>query len=92
MPAEFWAESMLEKPSDGREVVCHASAWDFYNGKDFRSVQLEQGCLALGQEQRDEPSQGSMVVSSAGVSKEGQGHSLGPRVKSIRLDSSSDIV
>lgn len=36
MPAEFWAESMLEKPSDGREVVCHASAWDFYNRKDFR--------------------------------------------------------
>lgn len=37
MPPEFWAESMLEKPSDGREVVCHASAWDFYNRKDFRS-------------------------------------------------------
>lgn len=39
MPPEFWAESMLEKPSDGRQVVCHASAWDFYNGKDFRYVQ-----------------------------------------------------
>uniref|UniRef100_H0UWL7 Angiotensin-converting enzyme n=1 Tax=Cavia porcellus TaxID=10141 RepID=H0UWL7_CAVPO len=39
MPAEFWAESMLEKPSDGREVVCHASAWDFYNRKDFRIKQ-----------------------------------------------------
>lgn len=38
MPPEFWAESMLEKPTDGREVVCHASAWDFYNRKDFRSV------------------------------------------------------
>lgn len=37
MPPEFWAESMLEKPTDGREVVCHASAWDFYNRKDFRS-------------------------------------------------------
>ena len=37
MPPEFWAESMLEKPGDGREVVCHASAWDFYNRKDFRS-------------------------------------------------------
>lgn len=33
---EFWEKSMLEKPTDGREVVCHASAWDFYNGKDFR--------------------------------------------------------
>lgn len=38
MPPEFWAESMLEKPTDGREVVCHASAWDFYNRKDFRST------------------------------------------------------
>lgn len=37
MPPEFWAESMLEKPTDGRDVVCHASAWDFYNRKDFRS-------------------------------------------------------
>lgn len=33
---EFWEKSMLEKPTDRREVVCHASAWDFYNGKDFR--------------------------------------------------------
>lgn len=36
MPQEFWDKSMLEKPSDGRKVVCHASAWDFYNRKDFR--------------------------------------------------------
>ncbi|KAL8175812.1 UNVERIFIED_CONTAM: hypothetical protein K2H54_008788 [Gekko kuhli] len=36
MPPEFWESSMLEKPTDGREVVCHASAWDFYNRKDFR--------------------------------------------------------
>ncbi|XP_006833788.1 PREDICTED: angiotensin-converting enzyme-like [Chrysochloris asiatica] len=35
-PPEFWAKSMLEKPVDGREVVCHASAWDFYNSRDFR--------------------------------------------------------
>lgn len=35
MPEEFWSGSMLEKP-EGREVVCHASAWDFYNRKDFR--------------------------------------------------------
>ncbi|XP_033975630.1 angiotensin-converting enzyme [Trematomus bernacchii] len=39
MPEEFWNKSMLEKPSDGREVVCHASAWDFYNKKDFRIKQ-----------------------------------------------------
>nr|XP_015217378.1 PREDICTED: angiotensin-converting enzyme isoform X1 [Lepisosteus oculatus] len=39
MPPEFWSKSMLEKPSDGRSVVCHASAWDFYNRKDFRIKQ-----------------------------------------------------
>ncbi|KAJ8264684.1 hypothetical protein GJAV_G00152490 [Gymnothorax javanicus] len=39
MPPEFWAKSMLEKPKDGRKVVCHASAWDFYNRKDFRIKQ-----------------------------------------------------
>lgn len=39
MPEEFWQKSMLEKPTDGREVVCHASAWDFYNRKDFRIKQ-----------------------------------------------------
>nr|XP_039267513.1 angiotensin-converting enzyme-like isoform X1 [Styela clava] len=36
VPQEFWDESMLTKPTDGRDVVCHASAWDFYNRKDFR--------------------------------------------------------
>ncbi|XP_067952220.1 angiotensin-converting enzyme-like [Watersipora subatra] len=36
---EFWANSMLEKPTDGRDVVCHASAWDFNDGKDFRIKQ-----------------------------------------------------
>ncbi|RMB94756.1 hypothetical protein DUI87_28735 [Hirundo rustica rustica] len=46
MPPEFWEKSMLEKPTDGREVVCHASAWDFYNRKDFRSVGT---CRATGQ-------------------------------------------
>ena len=25
----FYKDSMLEKPTDGRNVVCHASAWDF---------------------------------------------------------------
>ncbi|ERE69255.1 angiotensin-converting enzyme-like isoform 1 [Cricetulus griseus] len=51
VPAEFWNKSMLEKPTDGREVVCHASAWDFYNGKDFRikqctSVNMEDLVIA----------------------------------------------
>lgn len=35
MPETFWKNSILEKPKD-REIVCHASAWDFYDGKDFR--------------------------------------------------------
>ncbi|KAK3105656.1 hypothetical protein FSP39_002751 [Pinctada imbricata] len=36
MTKEFWENSMLEQPEDGRKVVCHASAWDFYTGTDFR--------------------------------------------------------
>nr|CAD7590024.1 unnamed protein product [Timema genevievae] len=28
--------AMLVRPPDGREVVCHASAWDFCDGADFR--------------------------------------------------------
>lgn len=35
MPESFWNLSMIEKPKD-REVVCHASAWDFSDGKDYR--------------------------------------------------------
>lgn len=35
-PPEFWKKSMLQRPTDGREVECHTSAWDFFNGKDFR--------------------------------------------------------
>jgi len=35
MTEEFWNNSIIEKPKD-REIVCHASAWDFYDGKDFR--------------------------------------------------------
>ena len=32
----FWERSMLVKPEDGREVICHATAWDFYDGEDVR--------------------------------------------------------
>ncbi|KAF4527176.1 hypothetical protein B566_EDAN006101 [Ephemera danica] len=39
MPESFWEKSILEKPADGRELVCHASAWDFYDAKDFRVKQ-----------------------------------------------------
>ncbi|GFT27516.1 angiotensin-converting enzyme, partial [Nephila pilipes] len=35
MPEEFWKHSLIEKPKD-REIICHASAWDFCNGKDYR--------------------------------------------------------
>lgn len=39
MSQTFWEKSMLERPEDGREVVCHASAEDMCLGKgstDFR--------------------------------------------------------
>ncbi|KAK5649891.1 hypothetical protein RI129_000920 [Pyrocoelia pectoralis] len=39
MPPKFWERSILVKPNDGRELVCHASAWDFYDHKDFRIKQ-----------------------------------------------------
>ncbi|KAM3961010.1 angiotensin-converting enzyme [Aphomia sociella] len=35
MPDKFWKNSIIEKPTD-RDIVCHASAWDFYDGHDFR--------------------------------------------------------
>ncbi|GFY40190.1 angiotensin-converting enzyme [Trichonephila inaurata madagascariensis] len=38
MPKEFWKHSLIEKPKD-REIICHASAWDFCNGKDYRIKQ-----------------------------------------------------
>ncbi|KAG8242567.1 hypothetical protein J6590_062465 [Homalodisca vitripennis] len=31
----FWEKSIIEKPKD-RDIVCHASAWDFYSDDDFR--------------------------------------------------------
>lgn len=37
MTDAFWQNSMLVKPND-RDVVCHASAWDFYDENDFRSA------------------------------------------------------
>ncbi|XP_044735585.1 angiotensin-converting enzyme-like [Chrysoperla carnea] len=38
MPDTFWKNSILQKP-EGRELVCHASAWDMSDGKDFRIKQ-----------------------------------------------------
>eukprot|EP00463_Aulacantha_scolymantha_P003849 TRINITY_DN4775_c0_g1_i1.p1 TRINITY_DN4775_c0_g1~~TRINITY_DN4775_c0_g1_i1.p1 ORF type:complete len:292 (-),score=40.25 TRINITY_DN4775_c0_g1_i1:410-1285(-) len=42
MTKTFWKKSIIERPSDGRELVCHASAWDFYNGDDFRIKQCTE--------------------------------------------------
>ncbi|XP_058452884.1 angiotensin-converting enzyme-like [Malaya genurostris] len=39
LPQTFWDKSILEKPTDGRELVCHASAWDFYKTDDVRIKQ-----------------------------------------------------
>ena len=35
LPASFYANSMITKPSD-RDVICHASAWDFGINRDVR--------------------------------------------------------
>ncbi len=35
LPGSFWSRSMLERPA-GREVVCHASAWDIDFADDLR--------------------------------------------------------
>lgn len=39
MPKSFWKNSIIEKPTDGREMVCHASAWDFAINDDVRIKQ-----------------------------------------------------
>ncbi|XP_068174496.1 angiotensin-converting enzyme 2 [Antennarius striatus] len=36
MLPNFWNNSMLVKPTGGRKVVCHPTAWDMGNRKDFR--------------------------------------------------------
>uniref|UniRef100_A0A6G4ZXY2 Angiotensin-converting enzyme n=1 Tax=Rhipicephalus microplus TaxID=6941 RepID=A0A6G4ZXY2_RHIMP len=41
MPKTFWERSVLTKPTD-RKIVCHASAWDFFIGKDVRIKQCTQ--------------------------------------------------
>ncbi|XP_017857190.1 PREDICTED: angiotensin-converting enzyme [Drosophila arizonae] len=42
LPQEFWDKSIIEKPTDGRDLVCHASAWDFYLQNDVRIKQCTQ--------------------------------------------------
>lgn len=39
LPQDFWDKSILEKPTDGRNLVCHASAWDFFSIDDVRIKQ-----------------------------------------------------
>lgn len=39
MPEKFWKNSIIEKPNDGRDIICHASAWDFYIEDDVRIKQ-----------------------------------------------------
>ncbi|XP_053697500.1 angiotensin-converting enzyme-like [Sabethes cyaneus] len=39
LPPAFWEKSILEKPKDGRDLVCHASAWDFFATDDVRIKQ-----------------------------------------------------
>ncbi|XP_050072369.1 angiotensin-converting enzyme-like [Anopheles maculipalpis] len=39
VPASFWEKSILEKPDDGRDLVCHASAWEFSKTDDVRIKQ-----------------------------------------------------
>ncbi|XP_071786687.1 angiotensin-converting enzyme-like [Asterias amurensis] len=36
VPEQFYNKSRLTSPDDGRSVVCHAMAWEFYNKQDFR--------------------------------------------------------
>ncbi|XP_041460863.1 angiotensin-converting enzyme-like [Lytechinus variegatus] len=36
VPTSFWNDSMFVRPTHGRSVNCHPSAWDFYNQVDFR--------------------------------------------------------
>lgn len=52
MPATFWNDTIMVNPP-GVEMVCHASAWDFYNQKDFRYekyIICSNGlpCISLG--------------------------------------------
>ncbi|XP_058122547.1 angiotensin-converting enzyme-like [Anopheles ziemanni] len=39
VPQTFWDKSILEKPDDGRDLICHASAWDFSKPDDVRIKQ-----------------------------------------------------
>ena len=67
LPQTFWERSMITRP-EGREVVCHASAWDLdneedirikmctqVNGDDFYTVHHELGHNYYQRAYRDQP-------------------------------------
>lgn len=39
LPETFWKKSIIERPNDDREMICHASAWDFSIDDDVRIKQ-----------------------------------------------------
>ena len=68
LPDTFWERSMIERPTDGREVVCHASAWNLddeedvrikmctkVNGEDFNTVHHELGHNIYQRAYKDQP-------------------------------------
>ena len=67
LPDTFWERSQITRP-EGREVVCHASAWDLdaaddlrikmcmeVNGEDFRTVHHELGHNYYQRAYQDQP-------------------------------------
>jgi peptidyl-dipeptidase A len=36
MSMSYGDNAMIIRPPDGRAVTCHASAWDFCDGEDYR--------------------------------------------------------
>ncbi|XP_029783975.1 angiotensin-converting enzyme-like protein Ace3 [Suricata suricatta] len=56
-PPNFWKTSVMERPTDGRDVECHASAWDFYKAR------------TSGANPAFEEAMGSMVTLSASSHK-----------------------
>lgn len=42
LPESFWKKSILERPADDRNLICHPSAWDFYRKDDVRIKQCSR--------------------------------------------------
>jgi len=68
LPDTFWERSMIVKPDDGREVQCHASAWNIddeedvrikmcteVTGEDFQTVHHELGHNIYQRAYKDQP-------------------------------------